>query len=196
MKTSINLLPIDARKQLMLRRRLTQWAAVMCVLAVVIWVARWHKLGEYYVLGQQQEVLEREHRPLQAMVKEISRMRRQLEDLDQQEQVAKELDSKRQVLALLGAVSQVAEQSRGKLRLTDFRLVDLQKASSGDGQHAVNSPGGDFTLTGVSLDKSAVAELLDRLQHSGLFSSVGQVSVKERQEGQVALYDFQVVCNL
>lgn len=196
MKTSINLLPIEARKQLMLRRRLTQWAAVVCAMAVVIWVARWHKLGEYYALGQQQEVLEREHRPLQAMVKEISRMRRQLEDLDQQEQVAKELDRQRQVLALLGVVSQIAEQSKGKMKLSNFQIVDLQSASSRDGQHATGSHGGDFTLSGVSLDSPAVAELLDKLQHSGLFRTVELVSLKERHEGNVSLQDFQVVCNL
>lgn len=196
MRASINLLPVTFRRQLMMRRRLTQWCVVVCALVLVMWVARSYKLREYYVLGQQQEVLEREHRPLKAMVKEITHMRQQLEDLDQQEVIAKELDHQRNVLALLGAVSQIAEQSNGKLRLTDFQLVDLQSSPSGDRQQASGSHGGNFTLQGVSLDRPAVAELLDKLQHSGLFQSVELASLKERQEGQVSLQDFQVVCNL
>jgi Tfp pilus assembly protein PilN len=196
MRTSINLLPVPFRRQLMLRRRLTQWCAVVFALALVMWIARWYKLREYYVLSQQQEVLEREHRPLQAMVKEIAQMRHQLENLDQQEKVAKELDCQRQVLALLGLVSHIAQQSNGKLRVTNFQVTDLQSSSAGDRQHAAGSHGGDFTLLGVSLDSPTVAELLDTLQHSGLFRSVELVSLKERHEGQISLQDFQVVCNL
>jgi len=196
MRTSINLLPTTFRRQLMLRRRLTQWCVVFFAVVLVVWGARWNKMREFNTLGQQREVLEREHRPLQAMVKEISQMRHQLEDLDQQEKVAKELDHQRQVLALLGAVSQIAGQSKGKLRVTNFQLVDLQASSSGGRQRAAGPRGGNFTLLGESLDSPTVAELLDKLQSSGLFSTVELVSLKERQEGQVSLQDFQVVCNL
>lgn len=180
----------------MLRRRLTQWGAVLCAVLVVMWVARSYKLREYYVLGQKREVLEREHRPLQAMVKEIATMRQQLEDLGQQETIAKELDHHRRVLALLGVVSQAAQQSKGRLRVTNFHLVDLQHSSTGSGQQATGSQPGSFTLFGVSLDSPTVAELLDRLQQSGLFTSVELVSLKEKHEGGVSLHDFQVVCNL
>jgi Tfp pilus assembly protein PilN len=196
MRTAINLLPGASQRQLMLRRRLTQWSVVVCTAVLVMWVARWYKLREYHVLGQQREVLEREYRPLRAMVKEITQMRQQLEDLDQQDKVAKELDHQRQVLALLGVVSQIAEQSNGKLRVTNFQLLDLQSSLSSEQQHATGSSSGNFTLLGVSLDSPTVAELLDKLQHSGLFRSVELVSLKERQEGQVSLHDFQVVCNL
>jgi Tfp pilus assembly protein PilN len=196
MRTAINLLPGASQRQLMLRRRLTQWSVVVCTAVLVMWVARWYKLREYHVLGQQREVLEREYRPIRAMVKEITQMRQQLEDLDQQDKVAKELDHQRQVLALLGVVSQIAEQSNGKLRVTNFQLLDLQSSLSSEQQHATGSSSGNFTLLGVSLDSPTVAELLDKLQHSGLFRSVELVSLKERQEGQVSLHDFQVVCNL
>lgn len=196
MRTAINLLPGASQRQLMLRRRLTQWSVVVCTAVLVMWVARWYKLREYHVLGQQREVLEREYRPLRAMVKEITQMRQQLEDLDQQDKVAKELDHQRQVLALLGVVSQIAEQSNGKLRVTNFQLLDLQSSLSSEQQRATGSSIGNFTLLGVSLDSPTVAELLDKLQHSGLFRSVELVSLKERQEGQVSLQDFQVVCNL
>lgn len=196
MRTSINLLPTTIRKQLMLRRRLTQWCAVFVMVVLVVWSARWNKMREFQALGQQREVLEREHRPLQAMVKEIAQMRQQLEDLDQQEKVAKELDRQRQVLALLGVVSHIAGQGKGKLRVTDFQLVGLQGSSSGGGQRATGPRGGNFTLLGESLDSPTVAELLDKLQSSGLFSTVELVSLKERQEGQISLQDFQVVCNL
>ena len=196
MRTAINLLPTSSRKQLMLRRRLTQWSAVVCAIVLLIWGARWNRLREYHALQQQHEVLAREQRPLQTMVKEIGTMRQQLEDLNEQESIAKELEHHRRVITLFGFVSQTARESQGMFRVTDFQLVDLQYFASSEARQAAGPNAGSFTLHGVSLDSPTVAELLDKLQQSGLFTSVELVSLKEKQEGGISLHDFQVSCGL
>ena len=47
-------------------------------------------------------------------------------------------------------------------------------------------------LSGVSLDNQPVADLLDGLQHSGIFSRVELLKLKER-EG-MSLRDYEVRC--
>jgi Tfp pilus assembly protein PilN len=196
MRTTINLLPATARRQLMLRRRLIQWSAVVCTIVLLIWAARWNRMREYNELSQQHEVLSREYRPLQTMAKEIIVMRQQLEDLNQQELIAKELEHHRRVLTLFGFVSRAAQESQGRFRVTDFQLFDLQYFASGEDPRAAGPNAGKLTLQGVSLDSPTVAELLDKLQQSGLFTSVELVSLKEKEEGGVSLHDFQVLCGL
>jgi hypothetical protein len=54
-------------------------------------------------------------------------------------------------------------------------------------------PGG-LLLTGVSLDNPAVAELLDGLQHSGIFSHVELLKLKEREGNDNSMRDYEVRC--
>jgi hypothetical protein len=49
-------------------------------------------------------------------------------------------------------------------------------------------------LTGVSLDNPSVAELLDGLQHAGIFSRVELLKLKEREDKSSALRDYEVRC--
>jgi Tfp pilus assembly protein PilN len=153
-------------------------------------------MREFHALWQQWEVLAREYRPTQSMIREIANMREQLEELDQQEKVAKELDHQRHVLTLLGIVSQAAEQSKGKLRVTELQVIDLQRTRPTREHPSAAPQGGNLVLIGLALDSPSVAELLDRLQQTGLFNGVELISLKEREEEGVVLNDFQVRCQL
>jgi len=196
MKTAINLLPIEFRRQLMLRHRAVQWGVAVCVVVLVMWSARSWKMREYHALGEQLGVLARENRPIQAMLRETVAMREQLQKLEQQEQVAKELDQQRRVLALLGVVSRTVQRGHGKLRVTGFQLVDFQRTGSAARNPSQEPGAGSLALSGVSLDSPAVAELLDKLQNSGLFTGVELIALKERHEDGIALHDFEVRCGL
>ena len=110
----------------MLRRRSIQWGTIICLVVAGAWAARWWKLRKFYELSQQLEAVAREVRPAQVKLQEITDMRQQLRQLQQHEDVAKELQQQRHVLAVLGAVSQAAQQSGGRLRVTDFKVADLQ----------------------------------------------------------------------
>ena len=198
MKTAMNLLPPALRRERMLRRRAIQWGAVLCAVLVGTWCARWWKLREYHALNQQMEAVAREGRPAQVKLQEITVMRQQLRQLQQHEDVAKELQQQRHVLAVLGLISQAAQQSGGRLRVTEFKVADFQapRAENQPTKEATQNEGGKVTLIGVSLDSPTVAEFHDTLERSGLFAEVKLIKSNARKENNTSLYDYEVNCEL
>jgi hypothetical protein len=88
-------------------------------------------------------------------------------------------------------VSETARKTKGRLRVTKFEISSFQSTLSGDSA-ATKIPG--LTLNGVSLDNPAVPELLDGLQKSGVFKRVELLTLKEREDRDSALRDFEVRC--
>jgi len=193
MKTRINLLPVLYLRQQVVRRRAVQWSSFMCVVLVSGWAWHWYETREDRTLAQQLEVLEREHAPTQRMIQQLVDMRAKLEQLQQQEAVARELEHQRGALTLLGVVSETARQTGGRLRLTKLELTDFQHVGPASNPAGVTG-GAGLMLSGVSLDNPAVVELLDGLQDSGIFSRVELLAAKERQEAEVSLRDYEVRC--
>ena len=145
------------------------------------------KCEKHKHLSQQLEVLSREHAPTQTMLKQLVDMRQQLKELQQQETVAKELEVQRNALTLLGVISETAQKTKGRLRVTKLELTNFQNAGKVDGASTAAQPPGGLVLTGVSLDNPAVAELLDGLQHSGVIQPGGLVDAQgTRRQGYVA----------
>jgi len=191
MRTAINLLPQSFRRQQILRKRVLQWSSIISVVLVTGWGWHWYEMKEDRQLTQQLETLSREHAPTQTMLKQLVDMRQQLKELEKQETVAKELDCQRNALTLLGVISDSAQKSKGRLRVTKFDISNFQSVQSGP------DPTGKvagLTVSGVSLDNPAVGELLDRLQKSGVFRRVELLTLKERENKDAALRDYEVRC--
>ncbi len=90
-------------------------------------------------------------------------------------------------------ISDTAEKTKGRLRVTKFELSNFQNAGKAEGASQGSAPPpGALVVSGVSLDNPAVAELLDGLQHSGIFSHVELLKLKER-EG-MSVRDYEVRC--
>jgi Fimbrial assembly protein (PilN) len=192
MRTAINLLPQSFRQQQVLRKRLVQWSSIISVVLVSGWGWHWYEMREDRQLTQQLETLSREHAPTQAMLKHLVEMRQQLKELEQQETVAKELDCQRNALTLLGVISDTARKTKGRLRVTKFDITNFQAPSGASDNGAGKTAG--LTVSGVSLDNPAVAELLDGLQKSGVFRRVELATLKEREDKDAALRDYEVRC--
>ncbi|HEX5471336.1 MAG TPA: PilN domain-containing protein [Lacipirellulaceae bacterium] len=191
MKTTVNLLPQSFRRQQMLRKRMTQWASIIALMLLTGWAWHWNEMREYRHISQQLETLSREHAPTQKMLKQIIQMRQQLVELQQQEDVVKELDGQRNALTLLGVVSDTARKTKGRLRVAKLELDNFQGSDVGDA-NATKPP--ELILNGESLDNPAVAELLDGLQKSGIFSRVELLTLKQRGEKAASLRDYVVRC--
>jgi Tfp pilus assembly protein PilO len=191
MRTTINLLPQSFRRQQVLRNRVVQWASIISAVLVTGWGWHWYEMRQGRQLTQQLETLSREHAPTKAMLAELVQMRKQLKELQQQEAVAKELDYQRNALKLLGVISESAHKTKGRLRVTNFKISNFQTAQSGPDGATV--PAG-LTINGVSLDNPAVAELLGGLQKSGIFRRVELSMLKEREDKDAALRDYEVRC--
>lgn len=192
MRSMINLLPASYRRQQMLRNRMTQWATAIAAVLVVGWGWHWLEMREQAQLRQQLDVLSREHAPTRTMLQQVVDMRRQLKELDQHEAVAKELESQRNALTLLGVISDTAQKAGGRLRITKLELSNFQQVSQGNAAAANGQAASGLVLVGVSLDNPSVAELMDGLKHSGLFSKVDLKTLKERQGA--GLRDYEVRC--
>ena len=193
MRTMINILPASYRRQQIIRNRAVQWTTIVVAVLATGWTWHWLEMREQTYLSQRLEVLSREHAPTRMMFKQLVDMRHQLKELQQQESVAKELETQRNALTLLGVISNTAQKTKGRLRVTKFELTNFQNAGKTDAAAAGNSPPpGGLVLSGVSLDNPAVAELLDGLQHSGIFSHVELLKLKERDG--LTLRDYEVRC--
>jgi Tfp pilus assembly protein PilN len=168
-----------------------QWTTIISAVLVIGWGWHWYEMREDRQLTQQLETLSREHAPTQAMLKQLVQMRNQLKELEQQETVAKELDCQRNALTLLGVVSDSAQKTKGRLRVTKFEISDFQSVQDGD-KGGTKAAG--LTLNGVSLDNQAVPELLDGLQKSGVFKRVELLTFKEREDKEATLRDYEIRC--
>ncbi len=194
MRTMINILPASYRRQQMVRNRSMQWVTIVAVVLSTGWGWHWFEMREQAQLSQQLEVLTREHAPTRTMLKQVVDMRRRLKELEQQEAVARELETQRNGLALLGVIGDAAQKTKGRLRVVKLELSNFQNVGGGEKTGAPAPAPGGLLLSGVSLDNPAVAELLDGLQHSGMFSHVELLKLKERDGTGVSLRDYEVRC--
>lgn len=195
MKTAINLLPASYRRQRLLRRRAIQWSIVLASTLTAIGVASWYKSHEYESLARQLAAVTRESRPARNMLREITTMRGQIDRLQEHQIIATELEQQRQVLALLNAVSQAAQQTEGRVRVIDCRVVDLQATEVAEHNDSAFHPG-TVTLVGVALDSPTVAEFHDGLIRSGLFADVKLIKSNEHSQQGTKLFDYEVRCEL
>jgi len=198
MRTMINLLPVSYRRQQVVRKRVMQWASVVCAVLLIGSGWHWYERREGMVLGQQLESLEREHAPTKAMLKQLVNMRQKLDELQQQETIAKELEYHRNALTLLGVISETAHATKGRVRVTKIELTGFQKMRVSRPDDAPQETQTDMpdglVVGGVSLDDRAWAELLDGLHDSGMFSRVELLVLKEREESDVSLRDYELRC--
>ena len=95
---------------------------------------------------------------------------------------------------LPGRVGDAAKKTKGQLRVTKFELTDFQNANVPSGAAGTAPPPGGLKLTGIALDNPSVPELLESLQHSGIFSRVELLKLKEREDKDTSLRDFEVRC--
>jgi hypothetical protein len=193
MKTSLNILPTKYIKRQILRRRVVEWISLICVVLVTGSIWHLYELEEDRAMAQQLEMLEREHAPTQHLLQQLVAMRAKLDQLQQQETVARELERQRNALTLLGVVSRTAKDAGGRLRLSKLELANFQADGPGNSEAPAEASTG-LLLSGVSLDNPAVGELLDGLQDSKIFRRVELLVLKEREDVEVPLRDYEFRC--
>jgi hypothetical protein len=194
MKNSINLLPASFRRQQILRQRAYQWSAAICLVLVAGWIFHLYEQHEQQAMVQRLEVLKREHQPTQLMLRQLVDMRQKLVDLEEQERIARELERQRNALTLLGVVSQTAQKTNGRLRVTNLELTNFQSQPAMDTAGSPVEQTGGLRLEGVSLDNPAVAELVVGLEQSGLFRRVELNTLNERQDVDTSLRHYEIRC--
>ena len=100
------------------------------------------------------------------MLKQLVDMRKKLVDLEQQERIARELEHQRNALTLLGVVSQTAQKTKGRLRVTNLELTDFQSQPAIGAAGCAGGAARRAASGGRIARQPAVAELVDGLEQS------------------------------
>jgi Tfp pilus assembly protein PilN len=195
-KKSINVLPGSYQRHLIARRRAMQWGAALAVGLVFSGLLRLSDARHVAELSHQLDMLTRENEPTQQMLKQLVAMRAELDELQHLEVVAQELEFQRPALYLLGLLSQIGEQTGGRLRITKLELSGLQESDPARKKDTAGAPGPGVLITGLSLDNQSIAKLQSGLAESGFFSRVELVKSTELDEDNGALREYQVRCEL
>jgi hypothetical protein len=193
MKTMINLLPSSYRRQQIVHSRAYQWSVVVSLTLVLGWISHWYELSEHQATAQRLDVLSREHQPTKLMLEQLVDMRQKLVDLEHQEKIARELEYQRNALTLLGVISESAQRTNGRLRVTNLELMNFQGDSGTETAAAPPGQASGLRLEGVSLDNPAVAELIEGLQDAGIFSRV-DFTLHDREGSDSSLRHYEVRC--
>lgn len=193
MRTMINLLPLAYRRQQLVRKRVFQWTTVTVVVLLAGWGWHWIERREAHALIHELESLEREYTPNRTMLRQLVEMRTKLEELQQQEVVARELEFHRNALTLLGVISDTVKSRNGRARVSKIELTNFQNMQPSDARE-LKGNFDSLKLSGVALDNPAAADMVVDLQKSGIFNRVELTLIKERAEGEVSLRDYEIHC--
>jgi hypothetical protein len=128
------------------------------------------------------------------MLRQLVDMRHELAELQQLEQVATELEHQRPALFLLGLLSEIGEQTGGKLRITKLELTGLQQFDPANRNDTAGAGGSGVLISGVSLDNQSVAKLQSGLWESAFFSEVELVKSTESGEEGRLMREYQLRC--
>jgi hypothetical protein len=192
LKNYANLLPEEYRRRRLVRRRLIQWTLVwsaVLMAALPLWGWQSHHLSlKQEQLRQRHEV----YAPTNKMIRDIPRMRSEMRELSQRDDMVRKLGDDCPPLAALGMVSQAAANSGGKVRIFQL-IVDRPPTQSGHletkeaQQTSIDKPS-LLTLQGTGVDNQSVARFVVNLRQTRAFH---RVDLKSSVRGRLALSDVQ-----
>jgi hypothetical protein len=186
MKSQINLLPWSFKRQLILRHRLSQWAAVWLVVGGLGLAAIGYASSALARSEENLENLNRKAKPLEKIAAENKLIETQLARSDRRQLMLQNLADLQQPLQLVGIISQSAKASGGGVTVKSLLLEPIEttivqaiaqpkkKRRSGriptTKTFTVKSM--KLTLHGVAIDDLALARFVSRIRKAGVFSKV------------------------
>ncbi len=182
MNDFLNLLPLEYRRRVLLRRRLVLWAGIWAVsLAAAVGVSV-SKHAAYRDVRRKTEAAERAYRPLNELTRQCTTMQKELDQLHAKGTLLGQLRDKRPLLTLVGVASQSARQCRRRLVIRDLlfeRNTDQTKGAQTKGAQTKgalpetgSTPWASVTFKGDAKDNLSVATFVVGLRDSGLFRRV------------------------
>ncbi len=196
-----NLLTWRFRLQLMIRRRLTQWAFVW-IATLLICFGWWQvSLKALQFESDRVALMETRYSPVIQKQAEIQRIRRELDDLNSHQSLLVQLDDEPIPYHLLALVSMQVQQRDGAVRIESFKLtqpdgaVAASQASAGK-PAAPNTAHSTMTLQGMAADNLAVSLFVAGLRDSGVFSAVDLKSSTGARVENTRAHNFTIECQL
>lgn len=174
----INLLPVrQIRAEFGRRQELAiagVCAGVTVVLALGVHLFQWNYLSK---LERERDELRKETVALNAKVKEVGDLRKQISDLKAKNQVIEELMKKKS--GPVRVMESLSAATPPRLWLTEFKET-----------------GGNLSISGLAVDNQTIADFLKALAGSGHFKDVELVETTQIEQQGVPLKKFSLKSNL
>lgn len=172
MKDFINLLPLEYRRRVLVRRRLVLWAGIWAVSLVAAVGISVSKHAAYREVRRTMEAAERAYRPLEQLTRQCTTMQKELDQLHAKGTLLGQLRDERPLLTLVGVASQSARQCRRRLVIRDLLFERNTAQTNNETPAAASTPWASVTFKGDAKDNLSVATFVVGLRDSGLFRRV------------------------
>jgi len=184
MKTYVNLLPWEYRRDRLLRRRLKQWSLVWLACAVLAGIFAWTRYERVQQTRAEMLARQQQTAPVQELLADVRQLRLDIQQFSERETLVGQLREDRPPLTALGLVGRAARACGGRLRLTQLTF-DRQQSQQ------ANAPA-VLTINGLGLDYVVVARFVVALQEAQAFDQVGLKSSGQQQVAGGQLQSFLV----
>ncbi len=172
MNEFINLLPLEYRRRVLLRRRLVLWAGIWAVSLTVAVSVSASKHTAYRDVRRKTEAAERAYRPLEQLTRQCTTMQKELDQLHAKGTLLGQLRDERPLLTLVGVASQSARQCRRRLVIRDLLFERNLEQTKDAAPETDSTPWASVTFKGDAKDNLSVATFVVGLRDSGLFRRV------------------------
>jgi hypothetical protein len=209
MNNFINLVPLEYRRKVLLRQRVTQWFAVWLAVAAVAAALACAAHVDYADSRQALERAERACAPLERWIAKSRTVRGELDKLHAQGTLLQQLSDQRSLLSLLGAASQSAAGCDDRLFVQSLvfnrnprglapATHQGEKGSARKQKDEEPDPGpwAFVTFHGQAKDNVAVASFVAGLRGTSLFRRVELKSSVQTDSSQNRHRSYTIECEI
>jgi hypothetical protein len=209
MKTFVNLLPLEYRREKILRRRAVQWSVVWAGCLAAAAGAWWLKHDHERAALQVIRAAEQRYLPLEKLNRQGKAMQTELGELRAKGTVLRQLREDRPLVTLIGLASRSARQCNGRLVVRN--MVFERKKSEADKNTGPpgppkqepqepaaeqETPWASVTFEGEALDNLAIATFVAALRDTGLFRRVELKSSIGSKSPDTQAHAYSVECDI
>ena len=189
----LNLLPREARRNVLLRIRITQWTMIasLCLLIGIVAGLRTYKF-QTDVQAEQASLMSA-YVPINNMKIKLKTLKLEASQLTKHEEIAQELENQKPMLSLLGVISEAAKKCNQRLQVKSIVLAKVGEKGVGrdfQSSHIRQV----LRVQGESLDFESATYFVHALRESGLFAKVLLKSNKATNNGKFSAYAYHVEC--
>ena len=172
MKHNLNLMSERARKQEQIRNCVRTWLRILSVVVVVLTVFGLFDYRDCRLKATDHELAEAEYEPTLQIKRENVRLRKEIEAIEQEEQLLLALSKEQPVISLLGLVTETVAKHEGDVYLQQLEIERTPLALEEQDLSTLR-----FAIQGMAKESVLATQFADSLREIGFFAEV-QLDVK------------------
>lgn len=185
----LNLMPVARRRRLLRRRRLKQWGLVVLLVVLGAFAFAVSEVRVNTIRESEADALARQYEPIKVMQDKIDAIKKQIETLTTQKQLAAELAKQKSIVSLMGLLSNAAERRGDRICIRRL-ILDSKRIETETGAHFER----DLTIEGLALSSGDISVFSSSLEESNAFTRVHLESSTTRQIGRLEAQAYALQC--